>query len=53
MTRWKILESSGGRYRLTAVRRHPQFPFIDDIVAHQGRLFEETLENAEYAVKDS
>lgn len=51
MALWKILESGGGRYRLTQVRRHPQFPFVDDIVAHQARLFEETLANAEYAIK--
>jgi hypothetical protein len=51
MALWKILESGGGRYRLTEVRRHPQFPFIDDIVVHQARLFEETLANAEYAIK--
>ena len=53
MTQWKILECRDRRYRLAAVRRHPQFPFVDDIVAHQARFFEETLENAGYAVKYS
>ena len=50
MRLWKILDFSDGLYRLTAVRRHPQFPFVDDIVAHQARFLEETLENADYAV---
>jgi len=50
MRLWKILDFSDGHYRLTAVRRHPQFPFVDDIVAHQARFLEETLENADYAV---
>lgn len=49
MTAWKILERDGDRYRLSPERRHPQFPFVDDIVAHQTRFFAETLENAEYA----
>jgi hypothetical protein len=46
MTEWKILESSAGRYRLAAVRRHPQFPAVDDIVAFNARFFEETVANA-------
>jgi MFS family permease len=49
MAAWKILERSGDRYRLALVRRHPQFPFVDDIIAYQARFLEETLENASYA----
>jgi MFS family permease len=53
MTRWKILEFGDGRYRLGVVRRHPQFPFVGDIVAYQARFLEETIANADYAVKSS
>jgi MFS family permease len=49
MVKWKILESEGRRYRVTAQRRHPQFPFVDDIIAYQAAFLSETLENAEYA----
>jgi hypothetical protein len=49
MVRWEILERDGERYRLAVRRRHPQFPFVDDIVAHQTRFLEETLENVGYA----
>jgi MFS family permease len=49
MVAWGILERDGARYRLAARRRHPQFPFVDDIVAYQARFLEETLENAAYA----
>lgn len=37
-------------YSLADVRRHPQFPFVEDIVAYQARFLEETVENARYAV---
>jgi len=50
MLRWKIIERDGGRYRVAAQRRHPQFPFVDDILAYQARFLEETLENSAYAV---
>ena len=53
MTRWKILECRDGRYHLGADRRHPQFPFVDDIVAYQARFLEETIANADYVVKSS
>ncbi|MBV9232768.1 MAG: hypothetical protein JO030_01890, partial [Candidatus Eremiobacteraeota bacterium] len=46
---WKILERDGERYRLAAERLHPQFPFVNDIVAHQTAFLEETLSNAAYA----
>jgi MFS family permease len=49
MVKWKILECDGGCYVLAARRCHPQFPFVDDIIAHQARFLEETLENATYA----
>ncbi len=49
MAMWKILDCDGGGYRLGAKRRHPQFPFVDDIIAHQVRFFEQTIENAVYA----
>jgi hypothetical protein len=49
MAMWKILDSEDGGYRLGKVRRHPQFPFVDDIIAHQVRFFEQTMENAVYA----
>jgi hypothetical protein len=49
MVGWKILEREGERYRLSQQRRHPQFPFVEDIVAYQSRFLAETLENAGYA----
>ena len=48
MATWKILESDGGGYRLSARRRHPQFPFVQNIIAHQTRFFEQTIENTAY-----
>ena len=49
MAAWEILTRDGDRYRLSSRRRHPQFPFVDDIISHQARFFEETLENVRYA----
>ncbi len=49
MVEWKILQREGDRYRLAARRRHPQFPFVEDIVAYQARFLEETLANATLA----
>jgi len=49
MVRWHILEPAAGGYRTSAVRRHPQFPMVDDIVASNARHLEETVENAAYA----
>ncbi|MBV9027229.1 MAG: hypothetical protein JO311_01315 [Candidatus Eremiobacteraeota bacterium] len=49
MVRWKILERRGDGYALAAQRRHPQFPFVKDIVAHQAAFLDETLANAAYA----
>jgi hypothetical protein len=43
MERLKILTREGDRYSLTAHRRHPQFPGVDDIVAHQSNMFAETV----------
>jgi MFS family permease len=45
MTEWNILESTGGRFRLAGVRRHPQFPMVDDIVAYNAQFLEETVAN--------
>ncbi|MGA8533387.1 MAG: MFS transporter [Candidatus Tumulicola sp.] len=49
MTEWEILEASAGGYRLAAVRRHPQFPLVDDIVAYNARFVDETIANAAFA----
>lgn len=49
MVVWSILERDGDRYRLAAKRRHPQFPFVDDIIAYQANFLEETLAGAAYA----
>jgi len=49
MAGWNILKRDGDRYRLAGLRRHPQFPHVDDIIAFQARFFEETLESAAYA----
>ncbi len=49
MVKWQILERDGDRYRVAAQRRHPQFPFVEDILAYQYRFLEETLDNAAYA----
>ena len=49
MLEWKILERDADGYRLASERRHPQFPFVEDIIAYQARFLEETLANAELA----
>jgi MFS family permease len=49
MTQWQILQREGEQYRLAERRRHPQFPFVDDIVAYHARFLDETLENVAYA----
>jgi MFS family permease len=49
MAGWSILDFDGQRYRLAQRRRHPQFPFVEDIVAFQARFLTETLEHAGYA----
>ena len=49
MVKWQILERDGDRYRVATQRRHPQFPFVEDVLAYQARFLEETLENAAYA----
>ncbi|HVR46966.1 MAG TPA: MFS transporter [Candidatus Binatia bacterium] len=49
MVGWKILERYGDRYRVAPRRRHPQFPFVEDIVAYQARFLDETLDNAALA----
>jgi MFS family permease len=50
MEQWNILERiEGDRYRLSAIRRHPQFPQVEDIVAYQARFLEETIANVAYA----
>ncbi len=38
MVKWQILERDGDGYRLAAQRRHPQFPFVEDILAYQAAL---------------
>jgi MFS family permease len=45
MVEWQILERDGLSYRLSARRRHPQFPAVEDIVVYQARFLQETLEN--------
>ena len=49
MVKWQILQRDGERYRLAAQRRHPQFPFVQDVVAYQWSFLQQTLENADYA----
>jgi MFS family permease len=49
MVHWNILECEGSGYRLAAERRHPQFPFVEDIVAYQASFLHETLAHAERA----
>jgi MFS family permease len=56
MVEWEILaprhpEPGEGRrnYLLSQVRRHPQFPLVNDIVAYQANFLEETIANAQYA----
>jgi 1-acyl-sn-glycerol-3-phosphate acyltransferase len=43
MVRLGILTAEGDRYRLSQLRRHPQFPGVDDIVLHQANHFAETI----------
>jgi hypothetical protein len=49
MVRWHILERDGSLYRVSDTRRHPQFPLVDDIVAFNARMLDETIENALWA----
>jgi capsule polysaccharide export protein KpsE/RkpR len=49
MAEWKILMRDGEHYRLSGRRRHPQFPFVDDIIEFQKNFLEETLANEAYA----
>ncbi|MGA2758903.1 MAG: MFS transporter [Candidatus Cybelea sp.] len=49
MVKWKILQRESDRYRKTAEPRHPQFPFVRDILAYQAAFVGETIENADYA----
>jgi MFS family permease len=50
MVEWKILEAlPAGRYRVSAQRRHWQFPLVSDIVAYQARFLDETVANAAYS----
>jgi hypothetical protein len=45
LTGLKILEHDPrGNYRLCTLRRHPQFPRVDDIIAHQANFFAETID---------
>lgn len=43
MAGFSILAAESGSYKLAAVRRHPQFPLVPDIVAHQSNMFAETV----------
>ena len=49
MVKWGILHKDGTRYSLSPERRHPQFPFVRDIVAYQMAFLNETIQNAAYA----
>jgi len=49
MVGWQILERDGDGYRLAPVRHHPQFPFVDDVIAFQSRFLDETVEHAAYS----
>ncbi|MBV9647327.1 MAG: hypothetical protein JO043_07685 [Candidatus Eremiobacteraeota bacterium] len=42
-----IVRRAGNRYRMNERRRHPSFPGVSDIVAHQARFFAETLQAAD------
>jgi len=44
MVNWKILQRDGDRYRTTAERRHPQFPFVRVFSPIKAAFLEETLE---------
>lgn len=46
MQRLKMLATEDDRYRLTAVRTHPQFPRTSDMIAYQFNFHLETLEGA-------
>jgi 1-acyl-sn-glycerol-3-phosphate acyltransferase len=45
MTQLGLLKFDGDRYHLTEMRRHPQFPDVADIIAHQSNHFHETIES--------
>jgi hypothetical protein len=36
-------------YALTQTRRHPQFPFVADIISYQANFLAETIANAQYS----
>lgn len=47
MTQFGILSREGDSYRLALKRQHPQFPEVQDIVAHQANVFAETVAGLE------
>ncbi|MBV8147952.1 MAG: MFS transporter [Candidatus Eremiobacteraeota bacterium] len=50
MVEWGILSRGGdGRYSLTQTRRHPQFPFVADIISYQANFLAETIAYAQYS----
>jgi MFS family permease len=49
MVSWQILRRENDSYALASERRHPQFPFVRDIIAYQHAFLEETIANAAYA----
>ncbi len=44
LQRLGILDEKSSAFHVTAKRRHPQFPLVDDMLAFQARFFRETLE---------
>lgn len=48
MVSWGILRKDGDRYTVAPDRRHPQFPFVHDILEYQAAFLQETLDNAAY-----
>lgn len=43
MAERRILQNGGNWYALAALRRHPSFPRVEDIVAFHARFFAETI----------
>lgn len=43
LTRLRILAAENAAYRITEIRKHPQFPDVADIIEHQANFFEETV----------
>jgi len=43
LVRLGIFENHSDEFRATSLRRHPQFPFVDDVIEYQSNFLNETV----------